>query len=50
MTAALFSVSLRWINRHRKVSDFFGMVTTRFLTLAITRKQQGHLLFSEVLQ
>jgi len=48
--AALFSVSLRCVSCHRKVSDFFGTVTTHFLTLPITRKQQGHLLFSEVLR
>lgn len=49
--AALFSVSLSCINSHGKVSDFFfGMVVMHFLTLPITRKQRGHLLFSEVLQ
>lgn len=50
VTAAFCSVSLCCTNCRGKVADFLGMVTTHFLTLPITREQQGHLLFSEVLQ
>lgn len=50
VTAALCNVSLCCTNCRGKVADFLGMVTTHFLTLPITREQQGHLLFSEVLQ
>lgn len=50
VAAAFCNVSLCCTKCHREVTDSFGMVTTHLLTLPITREQQGHLLFSEVLQ